>query len=110
MARDVTASGGRGKEHHAAGVHPPEMLAVNPWLMEARKAQKGGDMGEFTRLVKKVLSYILRLLWGRRTSEARAVAGGVSVLDATRIKEDGALEGKRTRTSALLGLRDLGGN
>lgn len=49
--------GGRGKighvEYHVMGYVPPEMYNYDPWLIEATKAQRAGDTGEYTRLMKK---------------------------------------------------------
>lgn len=51
--------GGRGKlgkngvEFQVMGYIPPELWVYDPWLMEARKAQRAGDMGEYTKYIKK---------------------------------------------------------
>ena len=77
MAREVTASGGRGKNIVPLGFIPPEMWLFNPWLVEARKAQKGGDMGEFTRLVKKFFELHPAFAVGKE-HQKRYWQGGVS--------------------------------
>jgi len=57
IAKDVSDddNGGRSAEGEmmVMGYIPPEMWGFDPWLIEARKAQRGGDMGEYTRLLKK---------------------------------------------------------
>lgn len=49
--------GGRGRlgnvEFRVMGFVPPEMWGYDPWLLEARKAQRAGDMGAYTKLMKK---------------------------------------------------------
>ena len=58
IAKEVSdAGGGRGgnKNHEVRvmGYIPPELFTYNPWLIEAKRAQKGGDLGEYTRLMRK---------------------------------------------------------
>lgn len=56
IAHDVSdAGGGRSEngEMMCMGYIPPEMWGFDPWLIQARKAQRAGDMGEYTKMVKK---------------------------------------------------------
>ena len=53
MAKQVSDEGGRGKNIIPLGFIPPEMWQCDPWLIEAKKAQQGGDKAAFIRLVKK---------------------------------------------------------
>ena len=53
MAKQVSDEGGRGKNIIPLGYIPPEMWLSNPWLIEARKAEQGGDKAEFIRLLRK---------------------------------------------------------
>lgn len=77
MARETTASGGRGKNIIPMGFIPPEFWLFDPWLLEAKKAQRGGDMGEYTRLVKKFFEVHPRFAVGRE-HQKRYWSGGVS--------------------------------
>lgn len=58
LAHAATQSGGgrfgRGSgECIALGHIPPEMWHCDPWLLAADKAKRAGDLGEYTKLVKK---------------------------------------------------------
>ena len=56
VAKEVSENGGgrsKNGEMMAMGYIPPEMWGFDPWLIEARKAQRAGDMGEFTKNLKK---------------------------------------------------------
>jgi hypothetical protein len=58
LAKDLSeAGGGRSGsgsgEMRVMGYIPPEMWNYDPWLMMAKEARNDGDMGEYTRLVKK---------------------------------------------------------
>lgn len=56
LAKDVNDDGGGRSENGemvAMGFIPPEMWGFDPWLIQARKAQRAGDMGEYTRMLKK---------------------------------------------------------
>jgi hypothetical protein len=53
MAKQVSDTGGRGKNIIPLGFIPPEYWQFDPWLIEAKKAQQGGDKAAFIRLVKK---------------------------------------------------------
>jgi len=54
IAKEVS-SGGRSEDGSVRlmGYIPPEMWAYDPWLIIARRAQKEGDMGEYTKNIKK---------------------------------------------------------
>ena len=52
-AKQISDEGGRGKNIIPLGVIPPEMWLSNPWLIEARKAEQGGDKAEFIKLLRK---------------------------------------------------------
>ena len=56
-AKEATANGGRSgsgsDEVMVMGYIPPEMWMYDPWLMTADKARKHGDMGEYTKNMKK---------------------------------------------------------
>jgi hypothetical protein len=56
-AKEATANGGRSgsgsNEIVSMGFIPPEMWMYDPWLMTADKARKHGDMGEYTKNMKK---------------------------------------------------------
>ena len=56
MARQVRDTGGRGRNIVPLGFIPPEMWLYDPWLVEARRAQRAGDGAGFTKLVKKFFS------------------------------------------------------
>lgn len=45
--------GRHGTEYQVMGYIPYEMWAYDPWLIEARKAKRAGDMGEYTKLLQK---------------------------------------------------------
>lgn len=77
MARETTASGGRGRNMIPLGFIPPEYWLFDPWLMEARRAQLGGDMGEYTRLVKKFFELYPAFAVGRE-HQRRYWRGGAS--------------------------------
>ncbi len=59
IAEELARSGsetvkiGGGIELRPMGYIPQDMWLYDPWLIEANKARRGGDMGEFTRLVQK---------------------------------------------------------
>ena len=53
VAKRVSSEGGRGKNIIPLGFIPPEYWQFDPWLIEARKAEQGGDKAEFIRLVRK---------------------------------------------------------
>lgn len=58
LAQEANKSGGGrigsgSGEMVMLGHIPPELWLCDPWLREARKAQRKGDKGEYTRLVKK---------------------------------------------------------
>lgn len=59
IARECTANGGgrvklsSGCEMRAMGFIPQEMWLYDPWLLMARKAQRAGDKGEYTKWVRK---------------------------------------------------------
>jgi len=54
LAKEVT-NGGRSEDGsmRLMGYIPPEMWAYDPWLITAKRAQKEGDMGEYTKNLKK---------------------------------------------------------
>lgn len=35
------------------GYIPPELWGYDPWLIQAKKARSAGDMGEYTKMIKK---------------------------------------------------------
>lgn len=45
--------GKNGVEFRSMGFIPCEMFMYDPWLIEAQKAQRAGDMGEYTKLMQK---------------------------------------------------------
>lgn len=45
--------GKHGAEFRVMGFIPYELWTYDPWLMEARKAKRAGDMGEYTKLMQK---------------------------------------------------------
>lgn len=58
LAKEVNANGGGRIEDKNAGMHvlgyiPPEMWSYDPWLVQAKRARNAGDMGEYTKLVRK---------------------------------------------------------
>ena len=58
LAQDLSLYGGGrvgsgSGEMRVMGYIPPEMWGYDPWLMLAKEARNDGDMGEYTRLVKK---------------------------------------------------------
>lgn len=53
LARDARETGARGKNLVPLGFIPPEYWLFDPWLIEARRAQKAGDKKEFTKNVQK---------------------------------------------------------
>lgn len=58
LAKDLSETGGGRSgsgsgEMRVMGYIPPEMWNYSPWLIEAKRARNDGDMGEYTRLVKK---------------------------------------------------------
>ena len=77
MAREVTARGGRTKNMVPLGFIPPEYWQFDPWLLEAKRAQRGGDMGEYTRLVKKFFALNPAFAVGK-DHQKRYWQGGVS--------------------------------
>lgn len=59
LAKDLSEAGGgragEGKsgEMRVMGYIPPEMWGYDPWLLEAKRARNAGDMGEYTKNVRK---------------------------------------------------------
>lgn len=56
-AKEATETGARAGDSNSEvmlmGFIPPEMFMFDPWLVEAEKARQYGDIGEYTRLMKK---------------------------------------------------------
>ena len=73
-AKQVSDEGGRGKNIIPLGFIPPEMWLSNPWLIEARKAEQGGDKAEFIRLVRKF--FALHPAFAVKQDHARRYWGG----------------------------------
>ena len=46
-------SGDRNSDIRCMGFIPPEMFMFDPWLIEAERARRAGDMGEYTKYMKK---------------------------------------------------------
>lgn len=58
IAREMSENGGGrvgsgSGEMRVMGYIPPEMWSYDPWLVQAKRARNAGDMGEYTRLVRK---------------------------------------------------------
>lgn len=58
FAQDLSANGGGrvgsgSGEMRVMGYIPPEMFNYDPWLIQANKARRAGDMGEYTKYMKK---------------------------------------------------------
>lgn len=58
LAKDLSEAGGgrsgRGSgEMRVMGYIPPEMWGYDPWLKLAKEARNAGDMGEYTKQMKK---------------------------------------------------------
>ena len=58
LAKEASeAGGGRGGEGSGEvrlmGYIPPEMWMCDPWLIMAKRARRAGDMGEYTKYVRK---------------------------------------------------------
>jgi hypothetical protein len=53
LAHDATQSGKRSKNLVCMGYIPPEYWMFDPWLIEARKAQRAGDKHEYSKMLRK---------------------------------------------------------
>ena len=76
MARGARETGGRGKNLVPLGFIPPEYWLFDPWLMEARKAQRAGDKKAFAHLVQKF--FAVHPAFSAHTGARRLWKGGVT--------------------------------
>lgn len=58
LARELSENGGGrvgsgSGEMRVMGYIPPEMWGYDPWLIAAKRARNAGDMGEYTKQVRK---------------------------------------------------------
>ena len=58
LVREMNESGGGrigsgSGEMRLIGYVPPEMWSCDPWLIMAKRAQHAGDMGEYTKYMRK---------------------------------------------------------